>query len=779
MERVKISIHGVVQGVGFRPFIYRIALSYNLSGFTRNQCGEVIIEIEGNKEDIKLFLHDLQTKAEAPAKISSVIVEEMPLTRVSGFKILESKKEGQNNITIPPDLAVCQKCLEDISSLSSRFYSYPFTSCTNCGPRYSIIRSLPYDRNQTAMADFPTCQDCSVDYEDPLNRRYHAQTITCPSCGPQMVFKTKDLEFVSTKWVEHTDNALRNGSILAVKGIGGFHLICDATQAPPILTLRIRKRRARKPFAIMAKDIGTVQRYFELSEIERGALTGRQGLIMLLTPNEDGTRHLPIAELAPGYARLGVMLPYTPMHQLLFGEERSFLVVTSGNRSGHSIARTTEEAQFQLEEIADAIVTHEREICIRVEDSVAQVTDGSLQLLRRSRGYVPESISVPLPPGLAFFPLIIGMGAEWKNAFCLLNANGAVMSQHIGDVSTEEQLEIWRQSVSHLCGVMTESPALVAYDPHPSFLLTEEVQERIKVPITVPVYHHHAHLASCMAEHMLTAPVIGCILDGTGYGPDQTLWGFEILTGDYLGFERALHLEPLRLPGGEAAIQKPWMMAMSLIAHAFDDVHDEWNRVCESLFPSYREWYPLLWSQLTGILPAPAVTSAGRLFDGVSALLRLCMKNTYEGEAAILLGEAAEKHFAQIHTDKTYAFSIEQGELKVKQMLKELITDIWEQVPVGQVAVAFHQTIAEMIAASVMNVSHQTAIQDVVLSGGVWGNRLLQHLTVGRLRQLGLNVYTQQKVPSGDGGIALGQAVVALWRWTQHVSVGASKSTRD
>lgn len=771
MGRIRIIVQGVVQGVGFRPLVFRTALKHNLHGFVRNQLGEVVIEVEGNGNRIEQFLREIQIKAEPPAKINSIQIQEIPSSGGIDFEIKESKWEGQHISTTPPDLSVCGQCIEDIRNPTSRFYSYPLTSCTYCGPRYSIIHSLPYDRKQTTMDAFLLCQECLNDYKEPLNRRYHAQTIACANCGPQVLFWKIKEESASINWLEQTDYALQNGSILALKGIGGFHLICDATQASSVLMLRNRKQRVRKPLAIMAKDIKTIQDYFHMSESEQDALTGKQGIILLLTPNENGKGYLPVAELAPGYSRLGVMLPYTPMHQMLFGKDRNFLVVTSGNRSGQSIARTMEEARLQLSEIADAIVTHEREIYIRVEDSVGQVTKEGLQLLRRSRGYVPEQIPCPLPPGLTSFPAVLGTGAEWKNTFCLLNAYGAVMSQHIGDVANEEQLMIWRESVMHLCRVMNESPLVIGYDPHPAFLLTEEVQERMNTPIAIPVYHHHAHLASCMAEHMLTTPVIGCILDGTGYGPDQTLWGFEILTGDYVRFERAIHMEALRLPGGEAAIKKPWMMGMSLLAHAFDKDHDQWKHACKLLFPSYQDWSSLVWNQLIGCIPAPSVTSAGRLFDGVASLLGLTMENSYEGEAAILLGELAEEYASKPYMIKTYSFTIDHGEIQVKDTLQELVSDILKGVPVGQVALAFHKTIVEMIIKSVMIVSKETAIMDVVLSGGVWANRLLLTYASTKLRQLGMNVYTQLKVPPGDGGISLGQAVVALWRWTQHVSV--------
>ncbi len=774
MERVRLSVQGIVQGVGFRPFVYRTAVKHGLTGCSRNEQGGVVIEIEGDPACIQSFLHDLQTEVRTPAKISSIHMEKIPPLGEERFVIQPSRNNGQKISVFPADLVVCSQCLEEIHDPASRFYTYPFTSCTTCGPRYSIIHSLPYDRKHTTMSDFSLCQRCEEEFHNPLARRFHAQTIACPDCGPQIFYLSNERDASSKHWLQHVDHALRSGMILAVKGIGGFHLMCDATQSSVIAELRKRKRRIRKPLAIMIKDIETVESCFDLNPSEREALLGRQGLILLIKPNRKGRELLPVHELAPCHTRLGVMLPYSPLHHLLFDQDRCFLVATSGNRSGQSIARTNVEARTQLLDIADAFVTHDREICIRVEDSVGQIVDQHLQLLRRSRGYVPESFPYPLPNGLSSVPIVMGAGPEWKNTFCLLNANGAVISQHIGDVDSEQQLAVWREAVAHLTGFMDGNPTVVGFDPHPAYLITEEILHRMSISWKIPVYHHHAHLASCMAEHQLAAPVIGCILDGTGYGPDDSLWGFEILTGDFLGFERAIHMEPLVLPGGEAAIKKPWMMGMSLLAHAMKDESDTWEKVCQELFPSYKAWISWLSAQINGHLPSPTVTSAGRLFDGVSAMLGFCLESSYEGEAAILLGEKAEwyrEHASSFCQDERYSFAIDKGEIRVKAMLKELLADILDHSPPERVAWKFHQTVAEMIAASVMIVSRQTEITDVVLSGGVWGNRMLLSLAVEKLRRAGMNVYTHRKVPPGDGGISLGQAVVALWRWAQHVSV--------
>ncbi|WP_245553070.1 carbamoyltransferase HypF [Brevibacillus massiliensis] len=776
-ERIRLRVQGIVQGVGFRPFVYRLASTNGLGGYVCNQLGEVIIEIEGESLHIQQFVHDLRTSLAAPARITNVNQEKMAPLGERFFRITESENFGKSKAVFPADLAICNMCLNEIADPDSHFFQYPFTSCTYCGPRFSIIQTLPYDRKNTTMSEFPLCERCSAQYHDPHNRRFHAQTIACPGCGPQMIFTANASTPASTDWLKTADNAISNGQILAVKGIGGFHLMCDATQESAIARLRAKKRRLRKPFAIMAKDMETIESYFDVNEREREVLKSRHGLILLLRPNTAGEQLLPVEQLAPGYQRLGVMLPYSPLHHLLFSVDRKFMVATSGNRNGQPIALTNLDARTQLKDIADAFLLHNRDIQIRVEDSVGQMVDGSLQMLRRSRGFVPEPIPYPIPSGLYSVPVVMGAGAEWKNTFCLLDSERAILSQHIGEFDSEEQLVVWRESVVHLCRLMKMTPTILGYDPHPNYLVSEEATKRKSFVHKIPVYHHHAHMASCMAENQLVNPVIGCILDGTGYGTDNRMWGFEILIGDFVHFERKVHVEPFMLPGGEAAIKKPWMTAVSLLTQAMTDEPDKLQELCQTLFSPYMDCFPAVWAQLDGRLPSPLVSSAGRLFDGVSAMLGLCFENSYEGEAAMLLGEHAER-FAHLAGDFSreeayYPFVLENGQWNIAGVLRGIVSDLAQKAAAEQVAWKFHQTVAEMVISGVVESHEKTGIRDVVLSGGVWGNRLLSSLTASKLRRLGFQVYSHQKVPPGDGGISLGQAVIALWRWVNHVSVGA------
>ncbi|HLO04827.1 MAG TPA: carbamoyltransferase HypF [Symbiobacteriaceae bacterium] len=761
IERRRLQVRGIVQGVGFRPLVYRLAVANGLTGFVCNQRGEVLIEVEGAPAPLERFRAALEREARPPARIEQIEVARLAPTGAETFVIEASADGGGARAAFPPDLALCPACRADLLNPAGRFYQYPFTSCTYCGPRYAMIQGVPYDRPATTMAPFALCDACRAEYLDPCNRRFHAQSLACPSCGPQIELLGAPL---AGDWRERIHPLLQAGSIAAVKGLGGFHLICDATNEAAVSELRRRKRRPRKPFALMARDIDAVEAHFKLSPLEREALTSARAPILLLRPRATLGERLPLESLAPGCHRIGLMLSYTPLHRLLFPDGMPFLVATSGNSSGWPIARTNEEALAQLGGIADLFLLHDRAIAVRVEDSVAHQAGDRIRLIRRSRGWAPEPIPVPVPPGDG--PVVLAVGAEQKSTICLLQGREAVLGPHNGDLTGEEQLASWREGLAHLTGLLGVAPPVIAYDPHPGYLVSQEAARLFAGRRLEPVYHHHAHMAACMAEHGLDGSVIGCILDGTGYGPDGTLWGFEILAGDYRSFARLSHLKPIRLPGGETAIRQPWLVAVSLYHDLSGDAAQTlaWAR---GRFPAQAGALPLVLAQLDGRLPAPTASSAGRLFDGVAALLGLCTTATYEGEAAIRLGELAERHAGE--RADGYPIVCEGALHQTAPLIHHLLQDLERSVPVGLIALRFHRTVAEMVCQGAQLARDQTGLQRVVLGGGVWQNRLLLIQTEELLTQQGFQVYTPQQVPAGDGGIALGQAVIARWRWHQDV----------
>ncbi|QDM42655.1 carbamoyltransferase HypF [Paenibacillus thiaminolyticus] len=780
VSRVRIYVTGIVQGVGFRPYVFRLANRIGLSGHVRNRAGEVILEIEGRPLAIEAFVHQLRFHSATPIRIDALEVEAVPAAGDSRFIILPSEEEGHGGGTFPafpPDLAVCPDCLRELGQAGSRFYQYPFISCMSCGPRFSAIRSLPYDRCSTSFANFQSCTDCEAEYECPSNRRFHAQTIACPRCGPHLELRDAEAKVISGSPLPACQAALREGAILAIKGIGGFHLVCDAKRKHTVEQLRLRKRRPNKPFALMAKDCSVVGAYFDISDAEMEALTSAAAPIVLVKPKPEAAALLPLEVIAPGLGRIGIMLPYAPLHELLFAEGIDWIVATSGNRSGFPIAYDNEEALLQLQGIADLFVLHNRDIVMWCDDSVGQAIAGEFQIIRRSRGYVPEALPVPLPRmATTEWPTVLGIGSEMKNTFCFLHNGKAFLSQHMGDLHTLECLRSQLAAREHFSQLLQTAPRLIAFDPHPDYLISREVRHSAGTP-AIPVYHHHAHMAACMAENGIDAPVIGCILDGTGYGPDGLLWGCEILAGDYIGFERVRHLRPIVLPGGEAAIRHPWMTGFSLLHGAAAD-RSELEAWAAERFPRYASYFPIVAAQLCGRLPSPSASSAGRLFDGISAILNVCMDSTYEGEAAIRVSELAECSRADgIGIFDAYSYGLAGDQWDVTPMIRGMMHDLRHRLDVSAIARKCHHTVASMILEGVSQARRQFGLSSVVFSGGAWNNRYLQRAATQLLAQEGFSVYTHKKVPSGDGGIALGQAVCGLWRWvSEHVPIGASAS---
>jgi hydrogenase maturation protein HypF len=777
LERRHLHVTGVVQGVGFRPFVYTLAKRLALAGWVLNNSQGVDIEIEGAAADLDRFQVALQGQAPPLARLESVTSVLAAATGEADFTIRESQSLPGATL-VSPDVCICDDCRRELFDPHDRRHLYPFINCTNCGPRFTIIQDVPYDRPLTTMRVFPMCPDCEREYRDPTNRRFHAQPNACWACGPNVKFQTPALRAgASVSNVKQPDQPtgsdalaetrrwLADGKIVAVKGIGGFHLACDATNDDAVTTLRQRKGRVGKPFALMMPDVETIERFCELSQAERDLLTSRQRPIVLVRTRP----HASISPLvAPGQDTLGVMLPYSPLHYLLlssglqpptFNLQPPALVMTSGNYSEEPIATRNDEALERLATLADAFLLHNRDIHARCDDSVTRVFAGVELPLRRSRGYAPYPVklAMELRPTLA-------CGGELKNTFCLANGRHAFLSPHIGDLENYETLASYEAMLDSLKHLFRVEPEIIAHDLHPDYLSTRYAT-RSTPPASClvhPVQHHHAHIAACMAENSVGGPVIGVTLDGTGYGTDGRIWGGEFLIADFSGFTRAFHLEYLPLPGGEAAIHKPWRIAtgyaealgLDIAGLPFlQSVSAKELRVCRR--------------QAAKGLNAPLTSSMGRLFDCVAALANVRTEVTYEGQAAMELeqisnlGTAREYAKHQISNGKGYLFGLRAGEISLKSLLAEVIEDVRRGVRAGEIGAKFHRTIAEMILAVCERIQSETGLREVALSGGVFQNVTLLGLTVPRLRDAGFTVYTHSLVPPNDGGLALGQAVIA------------------
>ncbi len=862
IQRWRILIQGIVQGVGFRPFVYGQALQWELGGFVLNDSMGVTIEAEGSIERLEGFQQALREKTPPLARIDTLVCEVLPVRNETDFKIAHSEAGDERHALISPDTALCQDCLRELFDPKDRRYSYPFINCTNCGPRFTIIQNVPYDRSQTTMSVFPMCPECQSEYDDPLNRRFHAQPNACPVCGPQMrLLDGAGQEVGEGEPIAQAARQLAKGSILAIKGIGGYHLACDALNVEAVARLRSRKRREAKPFAVMVPDLETARQLCVVSEAEARLLESYRRPIVLLQKRADG----PIApDVAPGYDTLGVMLPYAPQHylllatlkgadlsrtdrlqpenrhkssseasqsphnaqrpepdyptsgKLLMGEREMWgddsgdggtgklrgtvcgdsatgagtgklrgtvcgdspaeaglcarnwhlweggklvaLVMTSGNLSDEPIAYRDEDARRRLLEIADGMLTHNRDIHMRCDDSVMRAVDDGEQFLRRSRGYAPEPIRLsfdcPMP--------IVACGGQLKNTYCVGKGRLAFVSHHIGDLENMETLQSFQEGIVHFEGLFGIQPAAIAHDLHPEYLATKYALDS-PIQRKIGVQHHHAHIASVLAEHQVAGPVIGIAADGTGYGTDGAVWGCEIMSADLRGFERLAHLAYVLLPGGEQAVRQPWRMAAAYLQQTYGDdfLSLDIPFVHELDLKSWR----ILAQMMKRNLNAPPTSSLGRLFDAVAALLNIRKQVVYEGQAAIELEVQAEVQHARI-----YPFSIEKTEpgepdqLDVRPMIQAIVEEIQQGVAREQIAGSFHWTIAEMLTASCERVREQTGLQVVALSGGVFQNRLLLERLVGRLEEQAFQVYINRKVPANDGGISLGQLAIAAAR---------------
>jgi hydrogenase maturation protein HypF len=745
VQRSRARVEGVVQGVGFRPFVHRLAGELALDGFVFNDERGVVVEVQGPPERVDAFLARLRADAPPLAIVERVLAEAVePLPGV-GFRIVDSARGGRASALVSADVATCEDCLRELFDPADRRHRYPFLNCTNCGPRFTIVTGVPYDRPNTTMAGFAMCDACRAEYEDPADRRFHAQPTACPDCGPRLSAPLADARAV-----------LGGGGIVALKGLGGFHLACVATDERAVAALRSRKHREDKPFALMAPDVAAAAALVELGAEEERLLTSRERPIVLAPRRADAG----VADaVAPRSRELGLMLPYTPLHHLLLADLGVPLVMTSGNVSDEPIAFEDGDALERLAGIADLILLHDRPIRTRTDDSVVRVVGERPLTLRRSRGYVPASLRLPAPVERP----LLACGAELKSTFCLAGGDRAWISHHIGDLRNAETLDAFADGVAHFERLFELAPEVVVHDLHPEYLSTKYALERDARHVAVQ--HHHAHHAACLAEHEETGPAIGAIYDGTGLGTDGTVWGGELLAGDLAGFERAGHLRPVRLPGGEAAIRQPWRMACAWLQEALGEEPAPLPEVDPA------RWRAVA-SLARGELAAPVTTSMGRLFDAVAALCGIRLEVSYEGQAAIELEGAAEPGD---HGRYDLPLDREAGEgivLDARPLVLEVVADLRAGVAPGVVAARFHDTVASATAVACVAAASARGLEVAVLSGGVFANRRLLEGTAARLRATGLRVLVPERLPPGDGGIAYGQASVAAAQSAQSPTTG-------
>jgi len=780
-KSASISVRGIVQGVGFRPFVYGLAVKHGLKGFVYNTSEDVRIEAEGAEDEIRLFEQELKTNAPPLAYIEDITVRYHRSRGYENFEIHPSRAQTGKYQLISPDIATCRPCLEELLNPADRRYRYPFINCTNCGPRFTIIEDMPYDRAKTTMRGFKMCPECQAEYDSPLDRRFHAQPNACPRCGPHVELVDDRGKLVTKEDpIGAASRLLKEGKTVAVKGLGGFLLACDATNEGAVRTLRERKKRPSKPLAIMVSNADEARCHCYVSPEEEKLLTSPQSPIVLMTWREDSSV---CRAVAPNLGFLGVMLPYTPLHHMLLRDTGRPLVMTSGNLSEEPIARDNDEALRRLSGIADYFLMHNRDIYSRYDDSVVMVERGTSQLVRRARSYAPYPIRLPFKARH-----VLACGAEDKNTFCLTRDNYAFVSQHIGDMENMETLEHFERTIALYKRLFHVEPEVIAYDLHPDYLSTKYALELGQSGMKlVGVQHHHAHIAGCMADNALEDPVIGVAFDGTGMGTDGNIWGGEFLVADYRGFRRAGHLEYLPLAGGAAAIRRPYRIAIGYILALLGE--DALNDVVAgpggsgmkrpSVSPighvSQVE-IEIVRRQIERRINSPLTSSMGRLFDAISALLGIRGRIDYEGQAAVELEMAAypplvarnpsaKNNEAIAETGEAYPYEIvEDNEIRIvrlRDLLSAVIEDLRRHIPESEISLKFHNAMARMINDMCRVISGETGITQIALSGGVFQNRLLLRKTIGLLEHSGLQVLTHKQVPCNDGGVSLGQAVIA------------------
>jgi hydrogenase maturation protein HypF len=800
LERYRVEVNGIVQGVGFRPFVFKLAQGLSLKGAVLNTSGGVLIEAEGKHEELEAFVSRLVSDAPPLAAIDTISVKKLEPAGYEEFTISSSIPGIRLNTLISPDINTCGDCRSELFDPADHRHLYPFINCTNCGPRYTIICDVPYDRGNTTMRDFVMCPVCGAQYREPADRRYHAQPLCCHDCGPELILTDREGKVIeggitssgsisnekagagvitsgnanagtsvaghtaavnieaSSSPINRAAELLSSGSIIALKSLGGYHLVCNALDGNAVDELRRRKFRDEKPFALMARDLDTIHKYCDTDEISIQLLQSAAAPIVLL-PKKPASI-LP-EQLAPGNPDLGIMLPYTPVHLLLFSNETGkkvkcpeILVMTSGNKSDEPICYKDEDAFSRLKGIADYFLTNNRPIGTRTDDSVIRNFRGREYFIRRSRGYVPAPIAIDRAVLPADPPSVLALGGELKNTFCMTKGNRFFVSQHIGDLENLETLQSFEEGIEHYKRLFDIKPTIAAFDMHPAYLSTAYAQA-LKDIAMVPVQHHHAHVAACMAENSLGGEVIGVAFDGTGYGEDGNIWGGEFFTGSYLHFQRAAHLQYFRLPGSDAAVREPWRVAASCL-HQFGYELD----LPGDITP---EKLKLVAGMLEKGLNSPLTSSMGRLFDAVSALIGIKAVNRFEGQAAIEL-----EHAALGKLGSAYCYDVEDNGdhfiIGIKGIIEGILEDIASGVLPGAISGRFHGTVVKMVEEACCRIKRKNGLDRVVLSGGVFQNMLLLSECMDRLEFQGFKVYIHRRAPANDGGISLGQAVIAMAR---------------
>jgi len=752
VARKAIDLTGIVQGVGFRPYVYRLANECGLTGLIANTPAGVSIEVQGDVEAVERFLERLPKEIPPLAKITGIAPRDVEVRQETEFRIKASNTRAAAKALISPDVSVCEDCLRELMNPRDRRFLYPFINCTNCGPRFTIIRDIPYDRARTSMAKFTMCAACQSEYENPASRRFHAQPNACWDCGPQVALLGADgARMDVAESIREAARLLQQGAVVAIKGLGGFHLACDAQNEKAVGKLRERKRRVDKPFAIMVRRVEDAARMCVADELSKKMMSSFERPIVLL-PRRAEVAYVP--GLAPGNRYWGLFLPYTPLHHLLFQSGKfEALVMTSGNLSEEPIAIDNDEAVRRLNRIADAFLVHDREIVRRCDDSVVRVAAGQPQRLRRSRGFVPVPVQLEKES-----QAVLAVGGELKNTVCVVRGSEAFLSQHVGDLENLESYRFFEESVEHLQRILESAPKVIAHDLHPDYFSTKWAQERTGVEL-VGVQHHHAHVAACMAENHLDGKVIGIALDGSGYGTDGAIWGGEVLVADYSGFERAGHFEYVPLPGGAAAIHEPWRMAVSYLAKHFGKNVEKLGLPFLAEIDSRKLGVVL--QMMEGEINSPRTSSCGRLFDAVAALVGLRGTVNFEAQAAI------ELEMAALDSGSEAAYPLDLNlrggvwEIGTKSLFEWLVRDIQKKASVAEISRKFHNGVALVLVEAAEKIREKTELSRVCLSGGCFLNAVLLETMIAEMKERSFEVFFHTEVPAGDGGISLGQAVIA------------------
>jgi len=771
VSALQIRVQGIVQGVGFRPFVWHIAHLCDVKGEIWNDAGGVTIQAWAQEEKLQEFLHHLENDLPPLAQVDKITTQPLNKDLEHDDFIITASHDGQVQTNVSPDAATCPACLEDILDSSNRRYQYPFTNCTHCGPRLSIIKKIPYDRNNTSMVEFPLCDNCRAEYEDPADRRFHAQPNACDDCGPHIWLENNQSEQIALKneAISAAAKLLRQGKILAIKGLGGIHLACDATNTEAVQTLRHRKKRYAKAFALMAPDIESIRKYAQVSQDEEAQLRDKSAPIVII---QASGKSLP-EDIAPGQNGLGFMLPYTPLHHLIMTQLGAPIVLTSGNSSDEPQCIDNQDAIQRLKTIADYFLLHNRDIINRLDDSVLRIADQQLRIIRRARGYAPAPIK--LPPGFENTPQILAMGAELKNTFCLLKDGQAIVSQHMGDLENAPTLRDYHHNLKLYTQLFEHQPHAIVVDKHPDYFSTQAGQQLAsdKSLALIEVQHHHAHIAAVMAEYQMPIDcpkVLGIALDGLGFGEDNTIWGGEFLLCDYKESQRMAWFKPSPMLGGAKAMYEPWRNTLAHLWQLDEDWEQLNQKYGELAIFQFLNQKPLstLKTMADKGLNSPLASSAGRLFDGVAAALEICTENVYfEGQAAIELESQAETVIQQITLEqsKTYIAAIKEQDnglvFNWQPTWQALLNDLNNNQPVPEIAACFHLGLAQSLVKMTEKLRKTKHFDTVVLSGGVFQNRILLEHTSQLLRDKNYQVLSPQKLPANDGGLSLGQATIA------------------